>query len=149
MKRALIAGLFGAVAFLGCSFQRPLSYQNVALGPQERPITTVKGEASADYLLGFQMDGDDTYAAAIEDAKARVGVEVGTLYNVFVDRRIVCFPFCSFAIVTNVTNCYQLGNNKNYNEVHTTISTALQRQCKPFHLPFMRNKTQFHALSGW
>ena len=49
------------------------------------------------------MDGDDTYAAAIEDAKARVGVDVGTLYNVFVDRRIVCFPFCSFAIVTNVT----------------------------------------------
>lgn len=95
-----------AVALLllsGCSYSRPVQLSQITLGPKERPIDTVAGEASASYFLGFHVDGDDTFAAAIADAKKKAGATTGTLYNVFIDRKISCFPACWLAFYTEIT----------------------------------------------
>jgi len=75
----------------------------MALGPKEHPITTVKGESTASYLLGFLMDGEDTLAGAIEDAKKKAGLKLGTMANVFVDQKQFCVPSCWFGLYREVT----------------------------------------------
>lgn len=99
----LVAGMRRIAAFVflalsGCSYARPVVINQIALGPKEHPIAIVAGEATASSFLGFGLEGEDTLVSAINDAKKKAGVTDGTLYNVFVDERLFCFPSCWFPL---------------------------------------------------
>jgi hypothetical protein len=86
----------------GCSYTKPALVAPMALGPKETPVAIVHGSAGADYFFGFNVGGEDTLAAAIEDAKLHSPFKGDTLANVFVDQSIACFPACSFPIIESV-----------------------------------------------
>lgn len=95
-----------AVSFIlltACSYDRPLMITPQTLGPKEKPLAIAHGEASESWFLGFHAGGENSFFSAIEDAKQKAGVTNATLYNVFVDREIYCFPACWLPLYTEVT----------------------------------------------
>jgi len=93
MQKALTAGaaviLFGAG---GCVYYRPAVVSTNSIGTKnEVPVKVVKGYSSASYIFGLGPMGNESLEAAIYDA---IKNEKGSsLSNVFVDRRVLCFPF--------------------------------------------------------
>jgi len=64
----------------------------------EKPVDVVSGKSSAYYLFGglFGPIGDDSLKAAVENALSyRRG---SSLTNVFVDRKLICFPPCQWGL---------------------------------------------------
>jgi hypothetical protein len=79
----------------------PAAVSSTGLGPNEKPVRVVSGEASAYYVLGFIGPlGDDSLQAAVEDARSQAKSD--TMVNVFVDRQIMNFPFDYFALVSRI-----------------------------------------------
>ncbi len=100
MKKLYVA--MTALLLTGCSYTRPGMIAPMSLGPKEKVIAVTKGEAGAEYFLGFNVGGADTYAAAIENAQLQAGVKNATMANVFSDEQIFCFPSCWFALYRSV-----------------------------------------------
>jgi hypothetical protein len=78
-----------------------MAVSSAPLGPKEHPVAIVSGQSSAYYFLGMGPTGDDSIQAAVEDAKQQKNSD--TIMNVFVDRKLFCFPVCGFSLVTQVT----------------------------------------------
>jgi len=78
----------------GCSYTKPMLVAPMQLGPKEKAVAIGKGESSATYLLGFRIDGDDSLAEAVKNAKVKLTIKGTTMANVFVDRHFFCFPAC-------------------------------------------------------
>ncbi|MBI2069215.1 MAG: hypothetical protein HYT79_01315 [Elusimicrobia bacterium] len=66
----------------------------------EQPVDVASGSSSAYYILGIGPLGNDSLRAAVEDALQFR--RASTLSNVYVDRRLICFPFCYLPIATRV-----------------------------------------------
>lgn len=81
----------------GCAYTHPVTIQQITLGPKERPIAIVAGEAKCSAIFGIG-DGECSLVKAIEDAKRKAGAQNGTLYNLFIDQKFFCFPSCWFAV---------------------------------------------------
>ena len=99
MKRFTMLGLLALTT--GCVHYMPVAVSSAPLGPKEHPVAVVSGEASAYYFMGFGPMGDDSLEAAVADAKGQKDSD--TIMNVFVDRRLFCFPLCGFSLITQGT----------------------------------------------
>lgn len=99
MKKLGIVLLFG---LQGCYYTKPLMIAPMALGPKEHPHAIVSGKSEAIYLLGISTGGDNTFEAALNNARDKGNVQNSTLANVFVDRHYSCFPACWIPIVMTV-----------------------------------------------
>lgn len=100
MKNSSLAVLL-AVSFSGCVHYMPAAVSSTSIGSKyEVPVKTVIGTSSAYYVFGFGPTGDDSLAAAIEDAKSEAPSD--SIANVFIDRKLTCFPVCGFSIFTRI-----------------------------------------------
>ena len=83
-----------------CVHYQPVAVSSTSLGGErEEPVATVTGTSAATYVFGIPS-GDDSLAAAIRDARQQAPSD--SMVNVFVDRRMTCFPLCGFPLVVKV-----------------------------------------------
>lgn len=101
MKNALLFFLF--TPFLsGCVSYMPAAVSSTSVGSKyETPVKTVTGTSSAYYVFGLGPNGNDSLNAAIEDAKSQAPSD--SITNVFIDRKLTCFPICGFSIFTRIS----------------------------------------------
>lgn len=79
----------------------PAAVSSTSIGNQgEIPVKVVSGRSEASYVLFFGPFGDDSLLAALEDARSKGDGD--TLANVFVDRKLFCFPVCGFSLYTSI-----------------------------------------------
>ncbi len=98
-----ILSIFVFTALLGCIYHRPFQVSTTSLGPKEIPVKTSAGSASAFYFLFLGPFGDDSLEAAIKNAVSNEkSGNVDTMVNVFVDRKILEFPFVFKKMTTTV-----------------------------------------------
>jgi len=95
MKLIILVGLL--VPMIGCTYYLPPSVSSTSLGPKEKPVMIKSGRSSSYYVLFFGPFGDNSLEAAINDA---VGKNGDTMINVFVDRKMIFFPFPYFSLFT-------------------------------------------------
>lgn len=89
------------LSFSGCTYYMPAAVSSTSIGNQgEIPVKVVSGRSEASYFLFFGPFGDDSLLAALEDARSKGDGD--TLANVFVDRKLFCFPFCGVSIYTSI-----------------------------------------------
>ena len=82
--------LLASLSLSGCIHYLPAAVSSTGLGEHERPIRVTTGHSSAFYFFGLGPFGNDSLAAAIEDAQGDAPGD--TMANVFVDRRIITVP---------------------------------------------------------
>lgn len=85
----------------GCTYYMPVAVSSTSIGNQgEIPVKVVSGRSEASYFLFLGPFGDDSLQAALEDARSQGDGD--TLANVFVDRKLFCFPLCGFSLYTSI-----------------------------------------------
>lgn len=101
MKIKLLS-IFGIpLLFAGCIHYYPAAVSTNPVGTNyEKPVDVVSGQSSAFYIGIFGPFGNDSLQAAVEDALSFR--RASSLSNVFVDRRLVCFPLCGFSIISRI-----------------------------------------------
>ena len=100
MKNTALISVF-ALLLSGCAHYMPAAISSTSIGSKyEVPVKTVTGTSSAYYVFGFGPTGDDSLNAAIEDAKSNAPSD--SIANVFVDRKLTCFPVCGFSVFTRI-----------------------------------------------
>ena len=88
-----------SLLFSGCIRHVPTMISTTSIGDKyERPVQVVSGKSSAFYVLFFGPFGDNSYEAAIEDAKRNTAGD--TLVNAYVDRTYGCFPIFPLCLIT-------------------------------------------------
>jgi len=99
MPSNLFFGL--CLASFGCVHYFPAAVSTNAVGSQhEHPVDVVAGHSSAYYIGLLGPFGNDSLQAAVEDALSFR--RASTLSNVYVDRRLICFPLCYFPIISRI-----------------------------------------------
>lgn len=129
MLKALLIYLFPIALLTSCTYHRPALIAQANIGPKEIAVGVTKGESSAFYVLFFGPFGDNSLAAAVEDAKAKANAD--TLLNVFVDRQTFFIPL----IYTRVTTVIY-GTLVSYNPPLTKQDSLRSEQA-----PFNANKS--------
>jgi len=139
MKNVLLSVL--SVLFLtGCVHYMPAAVSSTSIGSKyETPVRTVTGSSSAYYIFGIGPTGDDSLNAAIEDAKSNAPSD--SIANVFVDRKLICFPVCGFSIFTRIETMIY-GTLVKYTD---EAGAPIMAQVEPHKL---NNSSQIKALSG-
>lgn len=94
--------IFALVALQGCVHYYPSTISTTSLhGKYEKPVRVISGESHAFYILGMGPIGNDSLEAAIEDAQGDAPGD--SMVNVFVDRKVLTFPFTYFPLITRIT----------------------------------------------
>lgn len=110
----------------GCVHYMPAAVSSAPLGPKEHPVAMSTGESTAYYFLGLGPTGNDSLKAAVEDGLSQRKSD--TMINVFIDRKILNFPFDFFPIFTKITTTVY-GTLVRYDE--TTIDKDSSAQSIP------------------
>lgn len=96
--RPALAALLLSPLLAGCLQHLPADLPSIPLGStSDVPVGPATGRAHSVHFFGWRRFGDDTTDAAIADAKKAAPED--DLINVAVNRKILCFPACDWALV--------------------------------------------------
>lgn len=83
----------------GCVRYMPAGISSTSIGTKnEVPVKVTSGESSAVYVFFLGPFGNDSLEAAIENAKGKA--QADSIANVFVDRKLTCYPFYPLCLIT-------------------------------------------------
>ena len=97
----LIGMVFVGCLTAGCVHYLPAAVSTNPIGSKyEKPVKVVTGVSRAYYIGGIGPIGNDSLEAALDDALGYARAD--TMANVFVDRRLICFPLCNLPLIFRV-----------------------------------------------
>lgn len=96
MRRFLFLVPF--VFLAGCTYYLPPTISSSSInGQYEMPVKVASGHSSEYSVLLFGPFGDASVRSAIKDAMRNTDAD--TIANVYVDRKVFCFPICALPLL--------------------------------------------------